>query len=102
MPQVGKQALGQFIRTNCLRQLALNLYPDNSTYRADRKTHEMPYPQSPRPGLKQIQQAGDDWQVEKLDDLTQTFGADAIIGSPYTTKYKPNTVSADSAWTGPS
>ena len=37
MPQVGKQALGQFIRTNCLRQLALNLYPDNQTFRPDRQ-----------------------------------------------------------------
>ena len=94
MPQVGKQALGQFIRTNCLRQLALNLYPDNQTFRPDRETLGMPYPQSPRPGLRQIQRAGEEWQEEKLDDLTQTFGADAVIGSAYATpsnqtRYRP-------------
>src|SRR5687768_15327982 len=85
MPQVGKQALGQFIRTNCLRQLALNLYPDNPKFRGDRHALGMPYPQSPRPGLRQIQQAGDEWQEEKLDDLMQTFGVGAIVGSPYLT-----------------
>ena len=74
MAQVGKQAIGQFIRTNCLRQLALNLFPDNQTYRPDRQALGMPYPQSPRPGLRQIQVAGQEWQEEKLEDLTQTFG----------------------------
>ncbi|MCY4481281.1 MAG: ATP-binding protein [Spirochaetaceae bacterium] len=85
MPQLGKQALSQFIRTNCLRQLALNLYPDNRTFRPERQKLGMPYPQSPRPGLRQIQRAGEEWQEEKLDDLTQTFGAGAIVGSPYST-----------------
>ena len=85
MPEIGKQALTQFIRTNCLRQLALNLYPDNSTFRPDRQALGMPYPQSPRPGLRQIQRAGEEWQQEKLDDLTQTFGSGAIIGTPYIT-----------------
>lgn len=94
MPQVGKQALSQFIRTNCLRQLALNLYPDNRTFRPDRQKLGMPYPQSPRPGLRQIQRAGEEWQEEKLHDLTETFGADTIIGSPYRTpsnqtRYRP-------------
>ena len=94
MPQVGKQALGQFIRTNCLRQLALNLYPDNQAFRPDREALGMPYPQSPRPGLRQIQRAGEEWQEEKLDDLTQTFGTRAVIGSTYVTpsnqtRYRP-------------
>ena len=85
MPQIGKQTLSQFIRTKCLRQLALNLYPDNRKFRPERHKLGMPYPQSPRPGLRQIQRAGEDWQEEKLDDLTQTFGAGAIVGSPYAT-----------------
>jgi DNA replication ATP-dependent helicase Dna2 len=94
MPQVGKQALGQFIRTNCLRQLSLNLYPDNPTFRPDRRALGMPYPQSPRPGLRQIQAAGQEWQEEKLEDLTQTFGVGAIIGDSFTTqtnqtRYRP-------------
>ena len=84
MPQVGKQALTQFIRTSCMRQLALNLYPDNATYRPDRQAQGMPYPQSPRPGLRQVQEAGEEWQAEKLDDLTRTFGPGSIVGDPYT------------------
>lgn len=83
-PVVGKHSLSQFIRTNCLRQLAFNLYPDNSDYAQKRAQLQMPYPQSPRPGLRQVQTAGDEWQAEKLHDLTQTFGAQSIVGSPYT------------------
>lgn len=94
MPQINKQVLSQFIRTGCQRQLALNLYPDNSTFRPERDAQGMPYPQSPRPGLRQIQAAGDEWAAEKLHDLTTTFGTDAIVGNPQTsatnqTVYRP-------------
>ncbi len=94
MPQITKQALAQFIRTNCMRQLTLNLYPDNPTFRSDRTKLGMPYPQSPRPGLRQIQSAGEDWQAQKLDDLTKTFGAGSMVGNPNTTtanqvRYRP-------------
>jgi hypothetical protein len=65
--------------------LALNLYPDNAHFRAERVALGMPYPQSPRPGLRQIQAAGDEWAEEKLHDLTQTFGAAALVGNPYVT-----------------
>jgi hypothetical protein len=85
MPQMSKQALSQFIRTGCQRQLALNLYPDNPTFRPERQALNMPYPQSPRPGLRQIQAAGDEWAAEKLHDLTQTFGAASIVGNPHKT-----------------
>ena len=94
MPQVSKQALSQFIRTGCDRQLALNLRPDTPAFRPERISLGMPYPQSPRPGLRQIQAAGEEWQAEKLDDLTQTFGPTAIVGTPHTTpgnqvRYQP-------------
>ena len=97
MPQINKQALSQFIRTNCKRQLALNLYPDNTRFRPDRQALGMPYPQSPRPGLRQIQAAGEDWQAEKLDDLTQTFGPASMVGNPYKTpankvRYRPTRI----------
>jgi len=82
MPQLTKQALSQYIRSGCLRQLALNLYPDNGTYRIARDSLGMPYPQSPRPGLRQIQAAGDEWAEEKLHDLSQTFGSAALVGDP--------------------
>ena len=83
MPQVGKQALSQFIRTKCMRQLALNLYPDNAAFEADRNRLGMPYPQDPRPGLRQIQETGHEWQAEKLHDLTQTFGGASVVGNSY-------------------
>ena len=85
MPQLSKQALSQYIRTGCHRQLALYLYPDNEAFRPERQALGMPYPQSPRPGLRQIQAAGDEWAAEKLHDLTQTFGANAVVGNPYQT-----------------
>src|SRR5579883_162559 len=94
MPLVNKQALSQYIRTGCERQLALNLYPDNQAFGPERQTLGMPYQQSPRPGLRQIQEAGEEWQAEKLQDLTQTFGAAAVIGDSYVTaaneiRYRP-------------
>lgn len=86
MPQVSKRALSQFIHTGCMRQLALNLYPDNADFREEREKLEMPYPQAPRPGLQQILTAGDKWQAEKLDDLAKTFGQRSIVGNHQTTK----------------
>lgn len=82
MPQVNKQALSQFIRSKCQRQLALNLYPDTAAFQAERAQYGMPYVQSPRPGLQHIRQAGEDWQAEKLHDLTSTFGAKTVVGQP--------------------
>src|SRR6266576_1988720 len=84
MPQITKQALSQFIRSGCERQLSLSLYPDNTTFRPERQALTMPDPQPPRPGIAQVREAGDEWQAEKLHDLTQTFGPGAIVGDPTT------------------
>ena len=46
----------------------------------------MPYPQSPRPGLRHVQSTGEDWQAEKLDDLAKTFGQASVVGDQYTTQ----------------
>jgi DNA replication ATP-dependent helicase Dna2 len=94
MPQFSKKSLSQFIRTGCLRQLALDLFPDNQTYGPERQARGMPHPQSPRPGLRQVQAAGDEWAEEKLHDLTQTFGQAAVRGDPRITptnhtRYEP-------------
>lgn len=105
-PVMGKHSLSQFIRTNCIRQLAFNLYPDNHDYAQKRTQLQMPYPQSPRPGLHQVQTAGDEWQAEKLHDLTQTFGTQSIVGSVYTLqsgqiRYKQIQLAAHLATTTP-
>jgi hypothetical protein len=60
----------------------------------------MPPKQPPRPGLEYFTEAGEEWQAEKLNDLTQTFGVDTIIGDPFIhssgqTRYRP--ISLDEA-----
>src|SRR5918999_2727109 len=82
MPRVDKDALSQFIRTECRRQLRLNLSPDSGKCKDERRRLDMPPPQPPRPGLEQFTQAGEAWQAAKLDDLTRTFGPDAVLGRP--------------------
>ena len=46
----------------------------------------MPYPQSPRPGLRQVQKTGEEWQAEKLDDLVKAFGQASVIGDSITSR----------------
>ena len=82
MPYLSKKVLSQYIRTECKRQLRLNLSPDNNAYRAEREEQDMPPKQPPRPGLESFTEAGEEWQAEKLNDLTQTFGASTIVGFP--------------------
>src|SRR5579859_3013596 len=83
MPYLNKEALSQYIRTECQRQLRLYLTPDNAQYSAERTQLGMPPPQPPRPGLEYIKQEGDRWQAEKLHDLTQAFGVSAVIGNSF-------------------
>ena len=86
MPQVGKEALSQFIRTECLRQLRLNLSPDSRAFQQERTAAGMPPVQPPRPGLEYLAQAGEEWQAEKIADLSDTFGTSVVIGDRYTNR----------------
>lgn len=86
MPQLRKQALSQFIRTECKRQLRLNLSPNIGEYQAERDIEGMPPVQPPRPGLGHLAQAGEKWQEEKVADLSETFGVERVIGDRYTTQ----------------
>lgn len=83
MPRLGKEALSQYIRTECRRQLRLYLSPDSGVYKYERDAQQMPPPQPPRPGLEQITQAGEQWQAAKLHDLTLSFGPAAVLGDRY-------------------
>ena len=58
MPYLSKKVISQYFRTECKRQLRLDLSPDNATYGAERSAEGMPEPQAPRPGLEHIVQAG--------------------------------------------
>ncbi|MDY7028234.1 MAG: hypothetical protein SVR04_08065, partial [Spirochaetota bacterium] len=86
MPQVGKEALSQFIRTECLRLLRLNLSPDAQAFQQERTAAGMPPVQPPRPGLEYLAQAGEEWQAEKIADLSDTFGTAVVIGDRYTNR----------------
>src|SRR3954451_22826359 len=80
MPSLIKEALSKFIRTECRGQLRLYLSPDNAEFRAERDSLGMPPPQPPRPGLATIREEGHEWEAEKLHDLREAFGNDAIVG----------------------
>lgn len=84
MPQLSKKVLSQYFRTECKRQLRLNLSPDTLRFRPEREAQGMPPPQKPRPGLEQIAQLGDEWQAAKLHDLSETFGQKLVVGETYT------------------
>lgn len=81
MPSLEKNTLSQFIRTECLRQLRLNLSPENSTYQHERDDAGMPPVQPPRPGLGHLAQAGRTWEKEKIADLSETFGSSKVLGN---------------------
>src|SRR3954454_17732924 len=80
MPQITKRVLSQFIGSGCAWEVAIQLYPGNAPFKPQRQAHTMPEPQPPRPGIVQVTEAGEEWQAEKLHDLTQTFGAGAVVG----------------------
>lgn len=81
MPYITKEAITQLIRTDCLRQLRLNLSPDTRDYRGERERQNMPPIQPPRPGLEHLAQAGEQWQSEKITDLFDTFGEGVVFGN---------------------
>lgn len=81
MPLLGKETFSKYFRTGCKRQLVLNLYPDKAAYKHERTLLNMPDPQKPRPGLEHISQAGEEWEIAKLQDLETVFGQQAIIAN---------------------
>ncbi len=91
MPLLSKKIISQYFRTECQRQLRLDLSPDNQTYRPERIAEGMPDPEPPRPGLENLTQLGESWQAQKLHDLHQAFNqlmeqthqVPAIIGDSY-------------------
>ena len=94
MPQLRKVALSQFIRTECLRQLRLNLSPTTRAFFEERRTEDMPPKQPPRPGFEHLMREGDEWQTAKILDLTETFGQEMVIGNrvvvaPNRISYRP-------------
>jgi hypothetical protein len=80
MPKLTKQAISQFIRTECLRQLRLNLSRTEQDA-GQRQLEELPPKQQPRPGLQLIREQGHAWQAEKVGDLIDAFGWGRVLGN---------------------
>ncbi|MCA9280974.1 MAG: AAA family ATPase [Phycisphaeraceae bacterium] len=80
MPLLEKQTISNFLRSDCLRRLRLDLSPDTAAYRAERAAATMP-PRQVRPGLQALAAAGQDWENQKLNDLSDAFGRAAIVGN---------------------
>lgn len=87
MPSFKKKALSIYLRTGCLRQLALNLYND-----AERRALGMPPRQTARAGLGLVGQAGYEWQDEKVNELDVVFGAGNIHVNPKKEGNRPGTL----------
>lgn len=84
MPLLEKQTISNFLRSDCLRRLRLDLSPDTAAFRAERAAAAMP-PRQVRPGLQALASAGQDWEHQKLNDLANAFGQAALVGN-----FRPN------------
>jgi hypothetical protein len=80
MPYLAKRTISNFLRSECLRRLRLDLSPDNAAYQAERQG--MPPKQSGRPGIATLTAAGTEWEEAKIADLRAAFGAASIIAPP--------------------
>jgi hypothetical protein len=80
MPVLTKAVISRFFTSECERQLRLMLSPATKRYDHEREAANMPPEQPPRPGLEQITQAGDTWAEQKLAELEDVFGPNALLG----------------------
>ena len=76
MPKFSKNVLSQRLRTQCDRQLRLNLYTDS-----EREKRGMPEESKTRGNIYRLQEAGDRWQAKVFKDLSEAFGNESIVGN---------------------
>ena len=69
MPEFKKKSLSLFLRNNCERQFRLSTYSDTEL-----TENGMPHRQQARAGLGLVAQTGNDWQDEKVKEVSQIFG----------------------------
>lgn len=81
MPYLNKRVVSNYFRTNCLRQLALLLYPHNRAYEPERSALGMPPKAVGRTGFRALTEEGSRWEQEKLQDLETTFGDSSVVGT---------------------
>lgn len=81
MPYLTKHAISSFLRCECHRRLKLDLSPDTSKFQNERNAQNMPSRAVGRPGLRALADAGNDWEIAKINDLVATFGIGAALGN---------------------
>lgn len=87
MPSLKKKALSLYLRNGCQRQLVLNLYSDK-----ERKANGMPERQQARAGLGLTGAMGYEWQDEKVSELGDVFGKDAVHVNPVKKGNRPASI----------
>ncbi len=83
MPKLSKRILSAYLKSDCERRFALDLY--NHSGAADKNLRSkfgMPEREPTRPGFDLVARAGEEWQYEKVQDLLQTFGKDRVQWLP--------------------
>src|SRR6266704_4585532 len=75
MPTFSKHVLSQYLRTQCQRQLKLNLYSNSERVRLG-----MPEEDKVRATIQLLTEEGKRWQATVLGHLDATFGSTHIIG----------------------
>jgi len=77
--RLSKRVISNYLRSGCKRRLALDLVPDTIANRADREALGMPPRLVARPGLRIIQDQGDEWERLKIADVEEAFGRQALV-----------------------
>jgi hypothetical protein len=89
MPKLSKRTLSLYIKSDCERRFALDLFNQAKEDNLRRVELDMPERQPTRPGFEQVARAGEEWQFEKVQDLRRSFGEDKIFWAPAPTIKKP-------------
>ena len=89
MPVLSKQVISNYLRSDCQRRLRVDLFPDTQhqlpngqTAAQERLALGLPPRHVARPGLQALSAAGQEWEEAKLNDLVQTLGLPALVGTP--------------------
>jgi DNA replication ATP-dependent helicase Dna2 len=81
MPLLSKRVISNYLRSDCLRRLRLDLVPDTQAAQAERQALSMPPRDVARPGLRALTDAGRDWEKAKVNDLARTFSPGNLAGN---------------------
>lgn len=84
MPRLKKSAMSAFLRSGCERQLRLSLYPgaEQKGLEAHHGDAAPPKPYRRQQSAGLLQQAGYEWQDDKVGELTAAFGSAAVLVKP--------------------